>query len=367
MEGPSLRPLPSWRQRSGGLTMGQASEERAHRPVMAEEVAEIFRPIEEGVIIDATFGDGGHSRRLLEILSPEVRILALDRDPAVVSAAEALRPRVRLVEANFRRLADVLEEEGIDELAGALFDLGVSSRQLDDPSRGFSYRRRGPLDMRMGPDAPHTADELVNQWPVAQLGDIIRRLGEERFAGRIAQAIAEARPLQDTIQLAEVVRLAIPAATRRRGGHPARRTFQALRMAVNDELGALRDGLEAGIAALGLAGRVAVIAYHSLEDRLVKRRLAAGATGCTCPPELPECVCGNTPELRLLTRRPVRPTAAEVAANPRARSARLRAAERTLPRARGPGGLGGHGGPAPSGSGWPPNAAGPPKEERRNG
>jgi 16S rRNA (cytosine1402-N4)-methyltransferase len=347
--------------------MGQASEERAHRPVMAEEVAEIFRPIEEGVIIDATFGDGGHTRRLLEILSPEVRILALDRDPAVVSAAEALRPRVRLVEANFRRLADVLEEEGIDELAGALFDLGVSSRQLDDPSRGFSYRRRGPLDMRMGPDAPHTADELVNQWPVAQLGDIIRRLGEERFAGRIAQAIAEARPLQDTIQLAEVVRLAIPAATRRRGGHPARRTFQALRMAVNDELGALRDGLEAGIAALGLAGRVAVIAYHSLEDRLVKRRLAAGATGCTCPPELPECVCGNTPELRLLTRRPVRPTAAEVAANPRARSARLRAAERTLPRARGPGGLGGHGGPAPSGSGWPPNAAGPPKEERRNG
>lgn len=331
MEGPSLRPLPSWRQRSGGLTMGQASEERPHRPVMAEEVAEIFRSIGQGVIVDATFGDGGHTRRLLEILRPEVRILALDRDPAVASAAGPLRPRVRLVEANFRRLADVLEEEGIDELAGALFDLGVSSRQLDDPSRGFSYRRPGPLDMRMGPDAPHTADELVNQWPVDRLGDVIRRLGEERFAGRIAQAIGEARPIQDTLELAEVVRAAIPAATRRRGGHPARRTFQALRMAVNDELGALRDGLEAGLASLRPAGRVAVIAYHSLEDRLVKRRFAAGASGCICPPELPECVCGQAPELRLLTRRPLRPTSAEVAANPRARSARLRAGEKTLP------------------------------------
>ncbi len=331
MEGPSLRPLPSWRQRSGGLTMGQAADERFHRPVMAEHVTEILGavdPADGEVIVDATFGGGGHARRLLRTLGPRVRILALDRDPEAAAQAAALGPRVRLRLANFRRLAEVLEEERIDEIAGALFDLGVSSHQLDEPGRGFSYRSPGPLDMRMGPDAPFTAEEVVNHWPIDRLADVIRRYGEERFAGRVAAAIVDARPISDTARLGEVVREAIPAATRRRGGHPARRTFQAIRIAVNDELGALERGLEAGIDALRPAGRAVVISYHSLEDRLVKRRLAAGAKGCVCPPELPECVCGRTPELRLITRRPIRPTPEEVSANPRARSARLRTAEK---------------------------------------
>ncbi|MDP8959252.1 MAG: 16S rRNA (cytosine(1402)-N(4))-methyltransferase RsmH [Actinomycetota bacterium] len=309
--------------------MGRAPEERLyHQPVMAEEVAGIFRTIEEGVIVDATFGGGGHTRRLVEQSPPAVRILALDRDPAAGAQAGALGPGVRLVEANFSRLAEVLEEEGIDEIAGALFDLGVSSRQLDDPQRGFSYNQQGPLDMRMGPDSQHTAQEVVNAWPVEQLADVIRRFGEERFAGRIASAIIEARPVRGTTELAEVVRRAIPAASRRRGGHPARRTFQAIRMAVNDELGALESGLEAALSALRLGGRVAVISYHSLEDRLVKRRFARGGRGCVCPPELPVCSCGRVAELRLLTRRALRPSQEEVARNRRARSARLRAAEK---------------------------------------
>jgi 16S rRNA (cytosine1402-N4)-methyltransferase len=242
-------------------------------------------------------------------------------------AAAALGPRLAFHLTDFRHLADVLTEEGIDDLDGAVFDLGVSSHQLDVGERGFSYRRRGPLDMRMGPDASLTAAEVVNEWPEADLADVIRRYGEERHARRIAAAIVAARPVTDTAQLADVVAGAMPARARDHG-HPARRTFQGIRIAVNDELAALSEALDVAVRMLRSGGRLVVISYHSLEDRITKHRFAAGATGCVCPPDFPVCVCGGTAELRLLTRHPERPSEAEVAANPRARTARLRAAEK---------------------------------------
>jgi 16S rRNA (cytosine1402-N4)-methyltransferase len=290
--------------------------------------------VQEGLIVDATFGGGGHSRRLLDALDSTVRILAFDRDPDAL-AASATRStdtehsgRLQIVNRNYRDMEEVLNEHNIEDFSGVLFDLGVSSHQVEEGTRGFSYRTAGPLDMRMGPDAPHTADELVNGWPEADLARVIRSYGEERFASRVARAIVAARPIRDTVHLAEIVRAAIPAATRRTGGHPARKTFQALRIAANDELGALRQGLDAALDGLQPSGRCVVISYHSLEDRMVKRRFAAGATGCTCPPDFPVCVCEPAAELRLLTRKPLRPTSGEVAANPRARSARLRAIEK---------------------------------------
>jgi 16S rRNA (cytosine1402-N4)-methyltransferase len=233
------------------------------------------------------------------------------------------------VAGNFADLAAIGEEEGADEIDGAVFDLGVSSHQLDVGERGFSYRRRGPLDMRMGPDASLTADDLVNRWTEQDLARIIRRFGEERHAGRIAAAIVAARPIGDTADLADVVAGAVPARSRR-SGHPARRTFQALRIAVNDELGALTAGLDVAVRMLRPGGRLIVISYHSLEDRIAKRRFVAGARGCICPPDLPVCGCGRTAELRVLTSTPVAPTPEEVEANPRARSARLRAVEKVI-------------------------------------
>ncbi len=322
MEGPLLRPLPCWRQRSGGLIMHQKPH---HLSVMTSEVVDLLAPIESGLVLDATFGAGGHTRALVESI-PGVQILALDRDPSVTSQV----PRTRLVIANFAKLESVLDQEGVDELAGAVFDLGLSSDQLDDADRGFSYHASGPLDMRMGPDALSTASDLVNTASESDLRGIISRFGEERFARRIAGAIVAARPIEDTTRLAEVVADAVPAPARRRG-HPARRTFQAIRIAANDELGALEAGLDVAIRRLRVGGRIVVISYHSLEDRLVKKRFTAGAIGCVCPPDLPVCGCGTVAELRLLTRSSVGATDAEIEINRRARSARLRAAERADP------------------------------------
>ena len=293
-----------------------------HVGVMTQEVVDLLAPIESGLVLDATFGAGGHARALIDSI-PGVQILALDRDPHVRSDV----PNTTVVTANFGELESVLAAEGVRELAGAVFDLGLSSDQLDDPTRGFSYRHDGPLDMRMGPDADRDAANLVNSASVAELESIIRRYGEERMAGRIAAAIGRARPIENTTRLAEVVAYAVPAPARRRG-HPARRTFQAIRIAVNDELEELRRGLDAAIGALRTGGRVVVISYHSLEDRITKQRLAAGATGCVCPHDLPVCACDKVSELRLLTRRPVTPSELEIARNRRARSAKLRAAER---------------------------------------
>jgi len=342
VEGPLLRPLPFRRQRSGGLTMGQtpnAKDRPYHRGVMIPEAVSLLAAAPPGLVVDATFGGGGHTEALL-LARPSDSVLAIDRDPDAIANVPP-EPRLRFVAGNFDELKHLLEiSTGRDQephepcedvghsqrVAGVLFDLGVSSHQLDVAARGFSYRNQGPLDMRMDPNSTLSAADLVNESSAVELERIFRRWGEERFARRIAQRIVAERPITDTTHLAGVVADAVPAAARRRR-HPARRVFQALRIEVNDELGALEHGLEAAIGALIPGGRVVVIAYHSLEDRLVKRRLASGATGCTCPPDLPVCGCGTTSELRLLTRGGVRPTPAEIEANPRARSATLRAAE----------------------------------------
>lgn len=321
----------------GGLTMTQGEStgregQSYHQPVLASEVVEVFKPLTSGVVVDATFGGGGHTRRLLEEMADGIRIVGIDRDPDAVANAAALREEtgsdVTVLTGNFGETRRLLEQAGVAAPVGFLFDLGVSSHQLDEARRGFSYRHDGPLDMRMGPDASLDADSVVNRWSRDELARVIRRYGEDPVAGRIADAIVAARPITSTGHLAGVVAEATPAALRRRG-HPARRTFQAIRIAVNDELTALGQGLDEALDLLAPTGRCAVISYHSLEDRIVKRRFAAGAQGCTCPPDLPVCACGGGQELRLLNRRPIEASPEEVAANPRARSARLRAAEKS--------------------------------------
>ena len=296
-----------------------------HRPVLVEEVTELVAPAMPGVVIDATFGGGGHSRRLLEEYGADVTVVGIDRDPAALANAEPMG--VVAVHGNFSDLAALVEPVLTEPPSVVLFDFGVSSRHLDEADRGFSYRKDGPLDMRMGPDTELTADDIVNRWSEEDLTRIIHQYGEEPMARRLARAIISARPLDSTASLSTVIANAMPAA-RRRAGHPARRTFQAIRMAVNDELTAIADGLDQAINIVPEGGRVLAISYHSLEDRIVKKRFASGATGCTCPPGLPVCGCGNTAELRLLTRKPIRPSDSEIAANNRARSATLRAAER---------------------------------------
>ena len=298
-----------------------------HRPAMAGEVLDLFRTIEQGVIVDATFGGGGHSRMLKREMGNTVRIVGIDRDPA--SAANAELVGVELLTGDFGDLDRLLDEAAVGEIAGALFDFGVSSHQLDTAERGFSYRLDGPLDMRMDATQDLTADVVVNQWEERELSRIIRTFGEDPNAKRIARAIVGHRPVHGTLRLAEVIASSLPAAVRRTSsGHPARRTFQAIRIAVNHELESISSGLNAAIDRLAPGGRIVAISYHSLEDRIVKRRFVEGSRGCTCPPDLPVCACGNETELKILTRKPVDPTPGEIASNPRARSARLRAAEK---------------------------------------
>jgi 16S rRNA (cytosine1402-N4)-methyltransferase len=257
-------------------------------------------------------------------LGKNVRIVGIDKDPEAAANAAAIG--IELLAGDFGDLDVLIAAGDLGPLAGVLFDFGVSSHQLDEATRGFSYHSEGPLDMRMDTTADLTADDIVNTWDRTDLTRIIRHFGEDPNANRIARAIVAARPVETTVQLAEVVASSLPAAVRRRPGHPARRTFQAIRIAVNDELTAVERGLDAAIERLRPGGRIVAISYQSLEDRIVKRRLAAGARGCTCPPEIPVCVCGNEAELVLLTRKPLDPTTAEIETNPRARSARLRAA-----------------------------------------
>ncbi len=304
------------------MAQDQAVDDGYHRPVLAEEVVALLRPIERGVVVDATFGGGGHARRLMETMSENVRLIGIDRDPAARQRGAGVGCQV--LAGSFGDFAELLEGEGIDRIAGALFDFGVSSHQLDEPARGFSYRHPGPLDMRMDPEAALTAADIVNTWSESELVEIIRTLGEEIHARRIARAIVGHRPLSTTTELAELVAGAIPAAGRSKG-HPARKTFQALRIAVNDELSAIESGLDAALNMLEPDGRVVTIAYHSLEDRIAKRRFAAATAGCTCPPGLPVCGCGAEVRYQLLTRKAVKASPDEIAANPRARSARLRA------------------------------------------
>jgi 16S rRNA (cytosine1402-N4)-methyltransferase len=319
-----------------GLRMSQPGEGRpfSHLPVMLAEVTRLLVPIPDGFVLDATVGGGGHAAALLAA-RPGLRVVGIDQDPdAVAAAADALAAyggRAHVERARFNRFAEVLDRLGVDRLSGALFDLGVSSPQLDRPERGFSYRNDGPLDMRMDPDERRTAADVVNQLSEAELAHLFAASGEARFARRIARAVVAARPLATTGQLAEVVRAAIPAAARRTGGHPARRVFQAIRIEVNDELTMLPAVLDAALDRLAPAGRCVVLAYHSGEDRIVKDRFRTAATGgCVCPPRLP-CTCGAVPLVRLLFRRARKPSAEEVALNPRAESARLRAVERLTP------------------------------------
>jgi len=304
----------------------------AHLPVMADEVVALFAPVPDGWVIDATLGGAGHAAALLAA-HPHLRVLGVDQDPTALAAANArlasYGDRVRTVRARFDGLAAIVADHLSGEPAsGVLFDLGVSSPQLDRPARGFSYRHAAPLDMRMDPDAALSALDVVNDYPEADLARVLRDLGDERFATRIARAIAAARPVVTTTDLAEIVRDAIPAPARRTGGHPAKRSFQAIRIEVNAELAILADSIDTAIGVLAPRGRIAVLAYHSGEDRIVKARLRSAATGdCICPPRLP-CVCGAEPTVRLLKQGAWKPTSAEVAANPRAESARLRAAEK---------------------------------------
>ncbi|MFN2389123.1 MAG: 16S rRNA (cytosine(1402)-N(4))-methyltransferase RsmH [Actinomycetota bacterium] len=307
-----------------------------HQPVLAGTVAEHLVPALErgGVVVDCTVGRAGHAAVLLGS-HPGVHLIGIDRDPEALEASgTVLAPfgeRVRLVRDVYSNLAAVLERLRAQAVRGVLLDLGVSSPQLDEARRGFSYRSDGPLDMRMDPSAPLTADQIVNWYSRTDLERVIEHLGEERFASRISRAIVDARPLKTTAQLADVVRAAIPAAARRTGPHPARRTFQAIRMEVNDELGELERALPQVVDALEPGGRAAFLTYHSLEDRAVKRFLKDEARDCTCPPDFPVCRCDARARVRVLTRRPVRASEAEVESNPRARSAKLRVAERLTP------------------------------------
>jgi 16S rRNA (cytosine1402-N4)-methyltransferase len=303
-----------------------------HQPVMGREVVELLAPVPSGLIVDATVGGGGHARLVLEARD-DVRVLGIDRDPdAVTAARDALAgfgPRARVERGGFEALAGIVSTEREGNVVGILFDLGVSSPQLDRSERGFSYWSDAPLDMRMDSAAELSARELVNEADEGELGLIFKRYGEERYARRIARASVRRRaerPFERTIDLADTIKQAIPTPARFGDGHPAKRVFQALRIAVNDELGALEAALPAAVRMLRPGGRIAVISFHSLEDRIVKRYFRELARGCTCPPEFPICVCGNEPILRDLTRRPLRPAQREVEDNPRAASAKLRAA-----------------------------------------
>jgi 16S rRNA (cytosine1402-N4)-methyltransferase len=306
----------------------------SHAPVMVDEVVALLKVVPPGVVLDATVGAGGHARALLDA-APQVTLLGLDQDPQAVRAAStALHrygDRARVAAGRFDQLETLLDAEGVGQLSGALFDLGVSSPQLDTAERGFSYRQPGPLDMRMDPTRPYSARDVVNEWSADDLARLFAENGEARFARRIARAIVATRPLATTTDLAEVIRHAIPAAARRTGGHPARRVFQAIRIAVNQELAILPGAIDAALERLVVGGRGVVLSYHSGEDRIVKDRFLAAATGgCVCPPGLP-CVCGAEPWARLLNRGARRPSPGEVERNPRAESARLRAVERTAP------------------------------------
>jgi 16S rRNA (cytosine1402-N4)-methyltransferase len=311
-----------------------------HRPVMAREVLELLAPVPAGTVVDATVGGGGHAHLLLDA-RPDLALLGIDRDAEAVAAArERLAPfgdRARIVHGGFEEVADIVRRElggptSEGSIMGILFDLGASSPQLDRPERGFSYWGEAPLDMRMDAAQELTAATVVNEYPQARLAELIRANGDERYARQIAARIVARRPLHTTADLVDAVKEAIPASARRRGGHPARRTFQAIRMEVNRELPNLADGLDDSVHLLAPGGRVLVLAYHSLEDRLVKERFAAWAG--TREKTLPGLPVEPRPNrlVRLLTRRPMRPRGDEVAGNPRARSARLRGAERLAAR-----------------------------------
>ncbi len=300
-----------------------------HQPVLATELTELLAPQPGQTAVDCTFGGGGHARRIAAELGPGGTLICIDRDPAAEARYEAFAAEApcetRFIAADFAAGLRTLRGEGIHPEM-VYMDLGMSSMQVDAWERGFSYSYDAPLDMRMDTRQQLSAADVVNEWPESRLAQVLRRFGEERYAGGIAREISRRRPLATTSELVDAIKAGMPASARFGGGHPAKKSFQAIRIAVNGELDSLDDALPTAWGMLPLGGRLGTIAFHSLEDRRAKRFLAERARGCVCPPELPVCVCGREPEAELLTRRAVAPGPDEIAANPRSRSAHLRAA-----------------------------------------
>ncbi len=314
------------------------SEYRHHIPVLLAECLEQLALKTHHTFVDATLGFAGHSREAAKLLGPQGTLIGIDQDEVALATAtdtlEAIpmsdRPKLELLRGNFGDLDELLVSAEVPGIDAILFDLGVSSVQIDTPSRGFSFKENGPLDMRMDPGQQTiTAAEIVNTYNAADLARVIRAYSDEKWASRIADFIVRSREderIETSEQLVEIIKAAIPASARRAGGHPAKRTFQALRIEVNSELTVLRRGLDAAVRWLNPGGRIVVISYHSLEDRIVKDTFASFANRCTCPPDLPMCACGKEPILDIVTRKPLLPTPAEIERNPRARSAKLRVA-----------------------------------------
>ena len=320
--------------------MSTLTDEYRHTPVLLAECLEQLNLETKHTFVDATLGGAGHSLAAAKRLGPEGTLIGIDQDEVALAAAgarlealdDAHRPEVKLLRGNFGNLDELLVAAEVPGIDAILFDLGVSSVQIDTPSRGFSFKETAPLDMRMDPGTQTlTAAEIINTYNEADLARIIRSNSDERWAARIAKFIVEERrhrPIETSDQLVDVIKAAIPASARRAGGHPAKRTFQALRIEVNGELDVLRRGLDAAIRWLEPQGRIAVISYHSLEDRIVKDAFNAMANRCTCPPDLPVCMCGKQPVVDIVTRKPIVPTQAEIDRNARARSAKLRVAQK---------------------------------------
>ena len=310
------------------------SEVFTHRPVLLDECIQGLNIRPEGIYLDGTLGRAGHSREIARRLTTG-RLICVDRDQAALDAAQERladwMDRVTLVHSNFDQVADILDDLGIAGADGMLFDLGVSSPQLDDGSRGFSYMADAPLDMRMDRSEGLTAADIVNRWSQEELRRILFQYGEERCAPQIAAAIVrrrEEKPIETTLELVDVIKSAMPARALREKQHPAKRSFQAIRIAVNDELASVDRMIQGAVPRLNRGGRLAVITFHSLEDRIVKNGFAQFAKGCTCPPDFPVCVCGKTPDIKLVNKKPILPTQQEIDENPRARSAKLRVAEK---------------------------------------
>ena len=308
--------------------------EYTHKPVLLRECIEGLNIRPDGIYVDGTLGRAGHSREIVSRLTTG-RLICIDRDQAALDAApgrlEGHMDKVTLVHGNFGDIASILDDLNVPAVDGMLFDLGVSSPQLDDGSRGFSYLQDAPLDMRMDQSAALTAYDVVNGWSQEELKRILWQYGEERYSGLIAAAIVRRRadkPVETTGELADIIRGAMPAKAQREKQHPAKRSFQAIRIAVNDELGAVERMLDSALPRLNPGGRLAVISFHSLEDRLVKTAYAGWAKGCTCPPDFPVCVCGKKPQIRLVGKKPIVAGEEELGENPRARSAKLRVAEK---------------------------------------
>ena len=308
-----------------------------HKPIMLEECIEFLKIRHDGVYLDGTLGGGGHSSEIVKSLGPNGVLIGIDQDKNAIEAAKKRllsidsKANIFIKHTNFENIREVLEEQKIDSVDGVLLDLGVSSHQLDEGERGFSYQHDAPLDMRMNQNDDFDAYTLVNTWSRDDMTRIIRDYGEEKWAARIAEFIVRSREVQKintTGELVDIIKSAIPASARREGPHPAKRTFQALRIAVNRELEVLENLLDTVTDLLSCGGRLVIISYHSLEDRIVKKAFQKQSQGCVCPRDFPKCVCGFKPKLRIITRKPITPSEKEIDENPRARSAKLRVAEK---------------------------------------